>query len=82
MTTLVLVYCLQGVGRVACEGTLKAEFAEKIDNKEAAFGNIIFQNGLLLPLILSLRQMMVVRMLVITALRFTMSACTMCWSWN
>lgn len=46
LTTLVLVYCLQGLGRATFEGTLKAEFAEKFNDKEAAFGNIIFQNGL------------------------------------
>eukprot|EP00979_Chaetoceros_neogracilis_P006926 scaffold1406_cov284-Chaetoceros_neogracile.AAC.29 len=50
LPTLVLVYCLQGVGRATFEGTLKAEFAEKFDDKEAAFGNIIFQNGLITTL--------------------------------
>lgn len=47
LTTLVLVYCLQGLGRATFEGTLKAEFAEKFNDKEAAFGNIIFQYGLI-----------------------------------
>ena len=50
MTTRVLIYCLQGVGRATFEGTLKAEFAEKFDDEEAAFGNIIFQNGLITTL--------------------------------
>ena len=50
LSTVALVYCLQGVGRATFEGTLKAEFAEKFNDKEAAFGNIIFQNGLITTL--------------------------------
>lgn len=44
--SLMIVYILQGVGRSTFEGTLKAEFALLFEEKEGAFGNIIFQNGL------------------------------------
>lgn len=47
---LLLVYTLQGVGRATFEGALKAEFATVFEDKEAAFGNIIFQNGLVTTL--------------------------------
>lgn len=43
---LILVYIFQGVGRSTFEGALKAEFALMFTEKEGAFGNIIFQNGL------------------------------------
>uniref|UniRef100_A0A7S3Q7P5 Major facilitator superfamily (MFS) profile domain-containing protein n=1 Tax=Chaetoceros debilis TaxID=122233 RepID=A0A7S3Q7P5_9STRA len=46
LLSLILVYALQGVGRATFESTLKAEFAVVFQEKEAAFGNIIFQNGL------------------------------------
>lgn len=44
--SLAIIYALQGVGRATFEGTLKAEFALVFKEKEAAFGNIIFQSGL------------------------------------
>lgn len=49
-SSLLLVYALQGVGRATFEGALKAEFATVFEDKEAAFGNIIFQNGLVTSL--------------------------------
>lgn len=49
-SSLLLVYTLQGVGRATFEGALKAEFATVFEDKEAAFGNIIFQNGLVTTL--------------------------------
>jgi MFS family permease len=48
--SLTIIYALQGVGRATFEGALKAEFANVFDDKEAAFGNIIFQNGLVTTL--------------------------------
>jgi len=57
---------------------VKTEFAEKFDDKEAAFNNIIFQNGLINTLGFDIAANNGLRMLVITALRFTMSACIMC----
>jgi MFS family permease len=46
MFGLLLVYALQGLGRSTFEGALKAEFAVVFTDKEGAFGNIIFQNGI------------------------------------
>jgi len=47
LALLIVVYGLQGIGRSTFEGALKAEFAIVFtDEKEGAFGNIIFQNGL------------------------------------
>ena len=47
LPSIIFIYALQGVGRATFEGTLKAEFANVFHrNKEAAFGNIVFQNGL------------------------------------
>jgi len=44
---LVVVYCLQGIGRATFESTLKSEFAILFSNeKEGAFGNISFQFGI------------------------------------
>mmetsp|Transcript_17882 Transcript_17882/g.32373 ORF Transcript_17882/g.32373 Transcript_17882/m.32373 type:complete len:498 (-) Transcript_17882:621-2114(-) len=46
-TSLLTVYCLQGIGRSTFEGTLKALFADYFpQEKEGAFANIILQNGL------------------------------------
>lgn len=46
-TLLVLIYTLHGTGRATFEGTLKAIFADYFPyEKEGAFANIIFQNGL------------------------------------
>lgn len=53
-SSLLLVYILQGVGRATFEGTLKAEFASVFEDKEAAFGNVIFQNGVVTTLGFSL----------------------------
>ena len=45
--TLILVYCSGGIGRASYEGNLKAIFADYfVDDKEAAFANIILQHGL------------------------------------
>lgn len=44
---VVLVYVIQGVGRATFEGSMKAEFAIVFPDKEAAFGNIVFQNGIM-----------------------------------
>jgi MFS family permease len=49
-SSLLVIYALQGIGRATFEGTLKAEFATVFQDKEAAFGNIIFQNGLVTSL--------------------------------
>jgi MFS family permease len=46
LSSLIMIYGLQGVGRATFEGALKAEYANVFEDKEAAFGNIIFQNGL------------------------------------
>ncbi len=46
LSSLILIYGLQGIGRATFEGALKAEYANVFEDKEAAFGNIIFQNGL------------------------------------
>lgn len=44
---LVLIYSLHGIGRATFEGTLRATFADFFpQEKEGAFANIIFQNGL------------------------------------
>lgn len=42
-----LIYVIQGVGRATFEGSMKAEFAIVFPDKEAAFGNIVFQNGIM-----------------------------------
>jgi MFS family permease len=44
---VVFVYMIQGVGRATFEGSMKAEFAIVFPDKEAAFGNIVFQNGIM-----------------------------------
>lgn len=44
---LVFVYTMHGAGRATFEGTLKATFADYFSyEKEGAFANIIFQNGM------------------------------------
>lgn len=45
LASLIFIYCCQGIGRATFEGTLKAEFANVFEDKEAAFGNVIFQSG-------------------------------------
>jgi MFS family permease len=44
---VILIYVIQGVGRATFEGSMKAEFAIVFPDKEAAFGNIVFQNGIM-----------------------------------
>lgn len=47
LLSLSFLYVLQGIGRSTFEGALRAEFAEKfVDEKEGAFGSIVFFNGL------------------------------------
>jgi MFS family permease len=45
--SLIFIYTLQGIGRATFEGSLKAQFAVIFPKeKEGAFANIIFQDGL------------------------------------
>lgn len=47
LSSLSLLYIFQGIGRSTFEGALRAEFAEKFaEEKEGAFGSIVFFNGL------------------------------------
>ena len=47
LSSLIFIYTLQGIGRATFEGSLKAQFAILFSKeREGAFANIIFQDGL------------------------------------